>query len=36
MDITGKHNGFSFLNSPFVEGKTTFFGEPPMGFEPMT
>ena len=36
MDLTGKNNGFSFLNSLFVEGKTTFLVEPPMGFEPMT
>jgi hypothetical protein len=36
MDFSGKHKGFSFLNSSFVEGKTTLLVEPPIGFEPMT
>ncbi len=36
MDFIGKLSGFSFLNSPFAEGKTTILAEPPMGFEPMT
>jgi hypothetical protein len=33
---TEKQNGFSFLNGPMVEGKTTNLFEPPVGFEPTT